>query len=365
MLEEGRITYKQLIFLTFISRLIFTLTYLPALREPPANQDIWLSSLLFLPLQLLLALPIYLLWKRFPNQSIIQYSQRIAGRFGKLIGFLFIWYLLQNTAISLAQFSLLFTSVIMPETPCLFFDLTLVFTCSYALRKGLEVIGRLSEFLTPIILISITLVFILLVKDMNFKQLTPVMEKGIFPIFQGGLIYTAGTVEVLGLAMLLPYLNNSQNVKKVFVYSFALVSLFTIIISLPILTIFGLEERRTLTFPFYEVIRLVNVANFIERVESVHMAIWILGIFLKISFQYYLIVLGLSQLLNLKDLKPLVLPIGSITIPLSHLMAPSLVELQAFTSYEIFFFYSHFFLFLLPTLLLLTAIIRKKGVRYQ
>lgn len=363
MPEEGRITYKQLILLVVLNRIIITITYLPGLTEPPANQDIWLSALLYFPQQLFLALPIYFLWKRFPDQTMIQYSQTIAGKAGKLVGFLYIWYFLQSTAITLAQFGLFFTSTIMQETPILFFYLTLVLICAYATRKGLEVLGRLSEFFAPLVLIAITTVSLFLAKDMHLKALTPVMEKGILPVLQGGLIYTARTVEVLGLAMLLPYLNNRQKVKTVFIVSFALVTLFFVIIILPVLTVFELGERRALNFPFYSVIRLINVADFLERVEAAHMAIWVLGIFVRISFLYYLTVLGLSQLLKLKDYKPLVLPIGTIIIPLSILMAPSLVELQAFTSYKIFTGYSLSFLFVLPSLLLLTAIIRKKGAR--
>jgi spore germination protein KB len=365
MLEAGRITYKQLISLIVLSRIIITITYLPALKEPPANQDIWLSELLFFPLQLLFVLPIYLLWRRFPDQTIIQYSQIIAGKLGKLIGFLFIGYFLQSAVITLSQFGLFFTSTIMPETPILFFYMTLILICAYSTLKGLEVICRLSEFFAPIVLIAITTVSLFLIKDMHLKELTPVMEKGILPVFQGGIIYSARTVEILGLAMLLPYLNNRQKVKTIFIISFALVTLFFLIITLPVITVFRLEERIALNFPFYSLIRLVDVADFLERVESVHMAIWILGIFVKVSFLYYLTVLGLSQLLKLSDYKPLVLPIGSLIIPLSILIAPSLVELNEFTSYKVFTGYSLSFLFVLPCLLLLTAIIRKKGAGHQ
>lgn len=365
MPEEGRVTYKQLILLIVLNRIIITITYLLALNEPPANQDIWLSELLFFPLQLLLALPIYLLWKRFPNQTIIEYSQTVAGKLGKLVGFLLIAYILQYTAITLAQFGLFFTSTIMPETPILFFYVTLVLICAYATQKGLEVICRLSEFFTPIVLIAITTVSIFLVKDMDLKELSPVLEKGLLPVLQGGLIYTARTVEVLGLAMVLPYLNNRQKVKTVFIISFALTSLFFVIITLPVLTVFELGERKALKFPFYSVIGLVDIGDFIERVEAIHMAIWVLGIFVRVSFLYYLTVFGLSQLLNLRDYKSLILPMGTIIIPLSILIAPSIVELQAFTTYKVFTGYSLSFLFVLPSLLLLTAIIRKKGVRHK
>ncbi|AHF05817.1 GerAB/ArcD/ProY family transporter [Desulfitobacterium metallireducens] len=363
MLEKGRITYKQLILLIFLSRIVTSISFLPGLNEPPANQDIWLSDLLFFPIQLFLASPIYLLWKRFPDQTIIQYSQTIAGKVGKLVGLLIIWYFLHYTAITLAQYSFFLTSAVMPETPALFFMLSLILVCAYAARKGLEVIGRLSELFAPLIMISLILFLSLEVKDMNFKILTPLLEKGIFPVFHGSLIAASKTLEVLGLAMLLPYLNNRQKVKPIFILSFALISLYLVLLTLPVVTMLGLELAKSSSFPCYSVIRLINVGDFLNRLESIHMAICSLGAFIKISFQYYLTVLGLSQLLELREYKPLVLPIGALLIPLSLLIGPNLVELQLFSSYKIFMGYSYFFILLIPSLLLLTAIIRRKGVR--
>lgn len=363
MPEEGRITYKQLILLIFLSRIVTSLSFLPGLQEPPANQDLWLSDLLYFPIQLSLALPVYFLWKRFPDKTIIQYSQIIAGKLGRLIGLLIIWYFLHYTALTLVQYSLFLTSAVMEETPVIFFMLTLILVCAYAIRKGLEVIGRLAELFAPIIMITLILFFALEAKDMNLKLLTPVLEKGFFPVIQGSFINASKTLEILGLAMLLPYLNNRQKVKSVFIFSFALASLYFVLLTLPVITMLGLEVAKSRSFPCFSVIRIINVGDFLNRIESIHMAICSLGAFIKISFQYYLTVLGLSQLLNLRDYKPLVLPIGTIIIPLGLLIGPSLVELQEFSSYKIFMGYSYFFILLIPSLLLLTAIIRKKGVR--
>ncbi|AHF05814.1 GerAB/ArcD/ProY family transporter [Desulfitobacterium metallireducens] len=363
MLEKGRITYKQLILLIALSRIIITITFLPALAEPPANQDIWLSELLYFPLQLLFALPIYFLWKRFPDQTIIQYCQSIGGKLGKLSGILILWYFLDQAAITIAQFSLFLTSAVMPETPVLFFTLSFVLVCAYATGRGLEVIGRLSELFAPLVMIATITVFLLLAKDMNLKMLRPVLENGILPITQGSLIYSARSLEILGFSMLLPYLNNPQKAKSVIVLSFALVTLFFTLITVPVLTIWGFEEAKGLTFPFYSVIRLISIGDFIERNQSIHMAIWILGTFIKVTFKYYLVVLSLGQLLHLKEYRPLILPTGTILIPLSLLVGPNLTTLAAFTSYKTFAWYSSFFILVIPSLLLFTAIIRKKGVQ--
>ena len=91
------------------------------------------------------------------------------------------------------------------------------------------------------------------------------------------------------------------------------------------------------------------------------MGIWVLGAFIKISFWFYLAVLGMGQLFNLKDYTPLILPTGTIIVPLSILMASSLVELIEFTDYRVFTWYALIFILFIPSILLFIAIVQKKG----
>ena len=142
MLENVKITPKQLILLFVISRLVITITFFPALDSPPGNQDVWLSELLSIPVHLLLSFPLYLLWKRFPNQSLIQYSQAILGKAGKLIGFLYVFYFLHSLSVFLYQWSAFLTTAIMLETPVLFILVFLLPFCAYAVLKGIEDLRR-------------------------------------------------------------------------------------------------------------------------------------------------------------------------------------------------------------------------------
>ncbi|MGE4274373.1 MAG: endospore germination permease [Desulfitobacterium sp.] len=362
MLESGRITSRQLILLLVNNRLLIGLTYFPVLREMSPTQDIWLAMLLSFPLHILLGAPVYFLAKRFPHQTIIQYSQTIAGKGGRVAGVFLLSYFIHQTAISLALFSLFITSVSMPTTPILFLALSLLLACAYAAYQGIEVIGRLSELFVPIILVAIATIVLLLARDMQFKFLQPFLERGIFPVLGGSFLIVNITYELIEFAMLVPYLNQRSKAKTVYISTFFTIAPIYAMLAISILAILG-TGAASRNFPFFSVIRLLNVGNFIERVESIHFAIWILGSFLKFSIEYYIIVLGLSQVLNLRSYKPLILPTGSILASLSLLVAPSLVELLSFHASVAKFLYNIFFIYLFPFILLLIAIIRKKGVR--
>jgi len=361
MVENARISYKQIIFITFTCRIIVAITYLPSLASPTASQDMWISDILSLPFLFIISVPIYLLWKRFPDKTIFEYSKIIGGKIGIIIGLLYVWFFIHFTAITICQYCFFLNSAVMPETPMLFFIITLVLLGMYMTYSGIEVICRVSELIFPVIIIAILAITLSLVNEMDFNLLKPVMETGMAPLLFDGYTTASRTVEILVIAMLLPYLNDKQKAKKVIVLSYVLIVIFFVIISILILITFGADLGKTLMFPIFDVIRLISLGGFYERVESIHMAIWILGGLIKISMYLYLATLGLSQSLNLNSYKPVVIPMGVFLVVLTFLISESIIELRNFTSSDIFNPYALVYIIIIPMILFLISIVRKKG----
>ena len=360
MLENAKITPKQLILLIVISRLVITITFFPAVDSPPGNQDVWISELLSIPIHLFLSVPIYLLWKRFPNQSFIEYSQLILGKAGKFIGLLYVLYFLHGLSVFLFQWSVFLTTAIMPETPVLFILIFLLPFCAYTVLKGIEVISRLAELIAPLVFGGIILSFLLLSKDMDLNVFTPFMEQSFSSILFGAFVIATRTKAILLFAMLFPYLN-SKSVKSVLISTYSILAFFWIICSITVLATLGLDLPRILQFSYYAAIRLVNVGNFIERIESIHLAVWILSGFLRITMYYYVIVIGLSQVVSLKSYKPLVLPSLIIILPLSLALQSNIADLNQFLSYKIEPWFNLFFTLFIPSILLIIAVLRNQG----
>jgi spore germination protein KB len=104
--------------------------------------------------------------------------------------------------------------------------------------------------------------------------------------------------------------------------------------------------------------RYISVADFIEHVESILAAIWIMGLFVKVTVFYYAVVIGMSQWLNLSDHRAVVLPVGFLIVLMSMWAAPDLQKMFDFivTTYP---FYKITVQTLIPTVLLLIALLRK------
>ena len=112
-------------------------------------------------------------------------------------------------------------------------------------------------------------------------------------------------------------------------------------------------------YPLMNAARYISIADFFEHLESIVMAIWIVGAFVKISVFYYVAVLGTAQWLNLSDYRPIVWPLGILIVEFSFWSLPSSAE---YTSYltRVLPFYGPFVQTIIPLFLLMIAVVRKR-----
>ena len=361
MNDRVKITYWQLFQVIALSNTVLVLTYLPVMTVPPQNVDLWICEIISFFIMLIISLPTYYLWKKNPTQSVIQICKTVLGKVGILIGLLYVFFFIHITAITTAQLGEFMTSAVMPETPISFFIIMIIAFSVYTVYKGLNVVGRMSEIVFPITILAIITIIILLAKNIKLENLLPIMEKGIVPVMEGGVGVAFQVIEIVGIAMILPNLKNGKDAVKVYLLSFSLITFVLLITTIPVLTIWGSKQASNLLFPFFTTIKIASVGGFIERIEAVHMAIWILGTFVKVSFFYYLSVIGISQVFNFKDYRMNILPVGAVIVPLSILIAPNIISLREFTSYKIFTWYVMFFILLLPCVLFISSIIKRKA----
>lgn len=360
MREDGKITNLQFIYAILLSRLILTLAYLPFFETPPKNQDLWIAVLLSFPLHILLSLPSFFLARRFSNQTIIQTSEEVLGKAGKIIGSLYVWVFLHRTAIVLREFGEFLTAVPYPSTPIIVFIGSMAIISAYAVSKGLETIMRFSEVAFPLVIISITLVLILLTKDMDFQNLQPVFSEGFTPILLGSFIISSRTFEISFILMLIPFINRKKQVAKSLIIAFFIISLVVSLITIAIIAVFGVEQASRRVFAFLSLVRLISIGDFFERIDALHIALWILGMFFKATIYYYMTLLSTSELFGFKDYRFLILPIGAMIVTLSIIQSNNIVDLENFTSYETYTWYNLFFMFLLPLLILIFSIVTEK-----
>ncbi|MDN5347467.1 MAG: hypothetical protein PWP65_1031 [Clostridia bacterium] len=335
----------------------------PAVTAKSARQDSWMSIMIATTVGLLIARLVVVLGLRFPGKTLFEYAEEILGKVpGKIVGLLYIWlFFLYIGSGVIREYGVFMVTAIMPDTPIIVFHIVGVAVVAYMVRNGLEVLSRFNQLTIPTTGL-LAIVFILSTKDMKLARLLPVFDAGPLPIVKGSVAPAMWLGEIVTFAMIIPYLIRPREAHRVATLSILLCSFFLTMSILEALLIFGPNVTGHWIFPAFNAVRVVSIANFLERLESVIMVIFMLGGFVKLGVFYYAAVLGSAQWLGLKDYRPLVLPVGVILVALSiPLWGENIVEVLHFIGQV----YAPFALIVLevgiPLLLLIVSLTKGKG----
>lgn len=338
-IEGGKISGRQLLALLVLTRLVPVTIEFPLVTGIKSPQDAWIASLA----GTLLSMPPVLLMARlslkYPGKTIIEYSQLLLGKFfGKIVGFVLVWYWLSIAATMLRSVGDAYTTAIMPETPILAFVITMGFLSANAARTGLEVVGRLSEVNMLVVLLFIFLTLSLPYKVMNFESLLPVLAKGIRPIMVPTGTAISFFVEFIILGMVVPHLSDPQTLTKSCLGAIA-ISGFTMTAFTVVLTaVFG-PTVSSLMLPAFSLGRMISIGEFLERIEVIPMGVWTITVAITLAFFLWASAVAMAQLLSLKRFQSLVYPLAAIGVALSILFFDSFLDVELYFE-EVWIVYS-------------------------
>lgn len=298
--------------------MLFTMS--PAIAE--AKQDAWISILLsgIIALSVVfLAAKISLL---YPDQTFIQYSQTILGKWlGKIIilPYFVMWYsvdgmILRNSSdfLYLALFD---------KTPLSVLLITLLILAAYVIYTGgIEGIARCSEIVGPIIVLMVLGTFLLSLNHLDWHQLTPVYaDSGLKSILKGALPTAAFYGDTIIFTMVFCFLSDSRQVLPRAIWGMAVTSLFVFVgVTMTIMT-FGPLLSSRMWFPFYGMSRFISVLGFIQNVDILVVIFWMFSVFTKLSLFLFVTTYGTAQWLNMKDWRKLIWIVVPIVLGVSLL----------------------------------------------
>ncbi|WP_199425982.1 GerAB/ArcD/ProY family transporter [Thermaerobacillus caldiproteolyticus] len=330
MIEKGKISAMQMGIMMYPTITATAILLVPAITARYAKQDMWLSPFWASLIGFLTVYIAVQLHHLYPQKTLIEYSEDILGKFlGKAVGFIFLFFYLHANGIIIREYGEFVVGNFLSHTPLVVVMGSMILVCSFAVRSGVEVIGRLAEVIVPVVIILILANIILLIPDMKVENMFPIMEKGIMPSLMGAIIPQGWFTEFLLIAFLLPYVDDRNKGKKWGMISVTAVMLTLSLINIAVLFVLGGITSRFL-YPAFSAVRYVSIADFLEHIEAIVMALWVAGVFVKIAVFYYALVLGTAQWLNLSDYRPITFPIGFLLLLFAVWSAPNLIELTHF-----------------------------------
>lgn len=358
MLEKGRISAMQFSFLG-ITLVISTATvFVPGFVAQEAKQDSWLSVIFGSVFSLIVAVLFIILARKYPDKTLFQYSCDILGKFfGKLVGASIVLYLIIICFAVTRELGDIFVTSFNPYAPLLIYSIITVLVAAYAVHQGLEVIARVNQLVLPFGLGVLGLIALVNLKDTDMSNFLPVLENGLLPPLKGAISIQGWLLELFILLQFTPFVKEKKNIGKSFAATIGILG-FSMMLGTLTIAVFG-SLTSSLLYPALEYVRYANLGQYVKNLDITIMGVWIIGIFIKIVITYYGTVVGISEIFGFKSYKPMIVPVGLLIISLSVSAAERIHGIFNFAYYT-FPFYSFSMAFLIPLILIIVSMFRKK-----
>ncbi|RBW70032.1 GerAB/ArcD/ProY family transporter [Bacillus taeanensis] len=327
-MEKAKISVIQLFAMMFLFELG---TMLVVSYGIGAKKDAWLAILLGMCGGIILFFIYYALFRQYPNLPLTGYVRKIFGKYiGWIIGLLYVIFFLYDAARGLRDFGDLLLASTMPKTPLLAINALMVLAICYVVYLGIEVLARTAEvFIVILIFLGFSgNLLVYLSGNINLHNLQPLLEDGWKPVLT--TVFPLTTFNPFGEAivftMLFPYLNRSKLVKKVglsAILSSGLILSYTASLNI---TVLGLDRVERSTFPLLATVGMVNIAEFLQRLDAIVVLTFLITMFFKITIWFYGAVIGIADLFKLKNHQQIVLPVGIIVLFSSMTVASDFSE---------------------------------------
>lgn len=362
MLEKSRISIYQFIVLVTLYTIGSTILVVPAAMAADSKQDAWIASIVGVGVGLLLVWLYSIVGNLFPNNTLVELNEKLLGKWlGKIASLLFVAFTLISCSEVVFYLGHFLTSQVMHGTPILSTHIAFMLVVIMGVRLGIESLARCAEILFPWFIILFIILVLSLSPQIKIENIQPILETGIKPILRSTLVFLSiASLTLIVLLMVFPaYVNQSKEARKAFFIGHFIGGLIMIAIITLSIFILGPFHAARYMYPSYELARRVNIGNFLQRIEAIIAVMWLFSLYIKVSLYFYATVLGLAQILDLKDYRPLTLPIGMIMIVLSIVVYPNVAYQQNWDTKTWIPFILTVGLFY-PIFLLGVAIFRKK-----
>lgn len=325
-----------------------------------AKQDLWLANIL----SILMALPVIMIYSRlhyiFPGKDLFDILDFCFGKFiGKIISILYIWFAFHIGVLIISDFGYFINILSLHETPDVIPRMAIAILGIWAVKEGIEVLGRWAEFFTPIIILFISMIILLSIPNMNLDNIRPVLFNGIKPVLKGAFYsFAFPYAETILLTMFFADFKTRKSPYKVYIAGLIIGGIILVIFNLTNILVLGVNTMSRSYYPSYNVASRIHVGNIFQRLESISEIVFLLGGFIKMSICLLSVSKGISKLFGYNNYRFIVTPIALLMGTLS-LSIDSIIEVIEFAS-TVSPYYKFPFQVIVPVVLWITAEIKKR-----
>lgn len=296
MTQQTKISTAQLISLITVSSVTLMITCNASLLGGDSLTDNLLSCGLAFLCNLILVIPVFCLMGRRPDSDLLLQSEQ-AGRWLLCCtaGF-YIGYFLLVDVQYLATFQFFLGNVFHPSIPTWIFPVMIVLAAVYSAFKGLEAMGRTAVLLLVFVLLGIGVIGVLLLPEIQTEHFMPLFYDGPRQTLLGTAFYLSGSASIPIYAILFPRAKGHRKL-GFFLWNGITYGVAAFLLVLIIGTLGSFSNLQL--FPLYSAATMATLGTF-QRMDSLFICIWLIGLFLKLAIDLYCITLCVDQITHRK-----------------------------------------------------------------
>jgi len=308
----ARISGQQLVAMTYVLHFTAAVLVLPATLAKYGHSGGWLGPL---PAYVVSALPVSLmvglLVRRYPQQGLSDLSRHLLGPLlGRLIGLLVGVFNLLITALTLRDVVEITPVAILPATPAWALSLPFMLVAVYGAYSGVEVLARLSYLFAVTSLLFIVAAISTLTGLIHPLRLLPLYERGPLQLLQASWPSIGWYAESWSFLALAAQVDRRSQAARALLMGAGFAALMLMMFTALAITVFGHQLVAQFTFPIYSLIQQVSIGEFVERLDVLMFAIWLVGMVVKASMHLWLAANGAGFALGVKNERTLLPGLG-------------------------------------------------------
>jgi spore germination protein KB len=198
----------------------------------------------------------------------------------------------------------------MPETPLVVFVVVLAFLAANAARRGLEVVGRLSELLAPAVVSALLSIEVFSISRMDFGHLRPIFLPGGYQDLVAPVsgVFSYFTMFVV-VAMLLSHLDSPRSGIVSSLAALLISGALIVVMCIAMISAFG-PTTNAIVLHAFALARTASIGTFFERFEALMMVVWTTGAATTAAVFIWAAAEAIGEVFSLRTSAAIAYPLG-------------------------------------------------------
>ena len=356
MLKE-KITVKQAISMMILFQLGSSLVTGASML---VDQDSWIS----VAIAIVAAMPVFLMYAKINklalNKDLFELSYYTFGNiFGAVITLIFSLYSFHLGSLVIKNFTEYIQVMSLPETPQMVSAIFIGMLAFFAIRNGIEVFARFAAFMMPIAMLVVIILLSLSAKYMNVSNLKPFFSHDMKSVLSEAFSALAFPfAETVLFISVFSAVEDKKGLSSKYMTALLIGGSALMILIMSNIMVLGFPLVKALYFPSYETAGIIDIGNFISRIEVLVSGNFIVFGLTKVSICLYVACKGIVRLFRFKNFKITAGAVSFLMVAVSQVLYEN--TMQMFKLISVYKYYAPFFEILIPLAIMIILALKVK-----